>query len=110
MPRYKVVQVQVWSCVMFIPLPICFTEHDIGGVKYVKDTVTRRPSAHATFLVSIQLDEDHVQVLLEDRNPLRPSHIKVILGSELLEIEDPLREGLHFIKFISAVSTWYCRS
>ena len=46
-----------------------------------------------TFLVSIQLDEDHVQVLLEDRNPLRPSHIKEILKSELLEIESPLREG-----------------
>jgi hypothetical protein len=46
-----------------------------------------------TFLVSIQLDEDHVQVLLEDRNPLRPSYIKEILKSELLEIESPLREG-----------------
>jgi hypothetical protein len=40
---------------------------------------------------------------VEDQNPLRPSHIKEILGSELLEIEGPLREGLHFIKFISAV-------
>jgi hypothetical protein len=58
---------------MSIPLPICFTEHDTGGVKYAKDTVTRRLSAHAkkkTFRVSIQLDEDHVQVLGGGSEPI----------------------------------------